>query len=98
MAEKTEATNYTLTWEEFCEGITQVGSLYDFCYKDLFIQVWSETNGFFKKVRQWFFVTHKHNNTGNEIYCVYKNPQLLLQNARIDGKSLEEIWNELQNG
>jgi hypothetical protein len=90
--------NNTLTWKEFYDGITQGRYFYSFRYKDLFIEVWPETKGRFKKVRQWFFVAHKHDSTGNEIYCVYKDLQLLLQNARVDGKSLQEIWSELEDG
>lgn len=82
-------------WDEFRINFTK-GGYYEFKYKDKYFNVGVEVKGTFRKTEKWIFVVHKHDNTGAEIYSEYKTPQLLLENARIDSKSIKEIWDELE--
>ena len=83
-------------WEQFFDGVLRGEFIYNFRYKDKFIFIGTEIKGIFAKTKYWVFALHKHNNTGNEIYSLYKTPELLLDNVRIDGKTLQEIWNDVE--
>ena len=85
----------TLSWQDFCNELIENDYIYEFKYNDKFIYIGAEVKGFFKKSKQWIFAVHKHDKKGNEIFAVYKTPQLLLNNARVDGHSLNKIWDEL---
>lgn len=82
-------------WDEFYKSFTE-GGYNEFIYKDKYFNVGVETKGAFRKTEKWIFVVHKHDNFGAEIYSEYKTPQLLIENARIDGKSLKDIWDEIE--
>ncbi len=82
------------SWEEFYKSFLE-GCYNEFTYKGLYIDVGLEIKGTFRKTKKWVFVVHHHNNTGTDIYAEYKTPQLLLENARIEGKTLQELWNDL---
>ena len=81
-------------WEDFYKSLVE-GGYNEFRYKEEFVNVGKEIKGTFRKFTRWVFVVHKHDNTGAEIYSEFKTPQLLIENARVDGKSLKEIWDEL---
>ena len=52
--------------------------------------------GFFHKKNYWVITIHNHDNRGNDFYQEYNSVQLLLNNVRIDGKSIHEIWEDLE--
>jgi len=68
----------------------------EFKYKDMYFNVGEEVTGVFHKKVKLIFVLHRHDNTGTEIYSEYKTPSLLMDNVRIDGKTLQELWPELE--
>lgn len=86
--------NGEFLWNEFYQSFIE-GGYNEFKYKDKYINVGVEIKRIFHKTEKWVFVVHRHDNTGPEIYSEYKTPQLLLDNARIEGKLLQEIWDEL---
>ncbi len=82
------------TWDDFYKSFLE-GDYNEFTFKGRYINVGLDMKGTFRKIKRWVFVVHRHDNTGAEIYSEYKTPELLLENARVDGKTLQEIWNEI---
>lgn len=87
--------NNKLKYEDFCKNFID-GGYYEFIYKNIYINVGVEIKGFFHKRKEWIFIVHKHDNTGPLIFASYKTPELLLENACIFGKTLYEIWDDLE--
>lgn len=87
-----------ISWEEFYEDFI-VGGYYEFEYKTLCVCVIVETTKrfFHKKEKEWVFIVHDNSGSGKlMISAKYQTAQLLLENARVEGKSLREIWDELE--
>ena len=84
------------TWDEFCEDL-EAGRPFELLYKGKkFISISCCVRGFFHKKNCWVITIHNHDNRGNEFYQEYNSVQLLLNNVRIDGKSIHEIWEDLE--
>jgi len=81
-------------WDDFIERFYD-GGYYEFQYKDMFFNVGLEIEGVFKKKEKWIFIVHKHDNQKYLNYSIFTSPDLLIENARIEGKSIKEIWNDI---
>lgn len=87
-----------IPWEEFYEGFID-GGYYEFEYKNLNVNVGVETTKrfFHKEEKEWYFVVLDDADSGRLIISAkYQTAQLLLENARVEGRSLREIWDELE--
>jgi len=77
-----EISNY-FSWEEFCEVFTKTTYLFNFSYKNKECSLMN-AGGYADIWSEMEGVTE-----------TYETPQLLLENARVDGKSLQDMWNDL---
>lgn len=85
-----------ITWGKFCEALEE-GYPFELLYKgEKFISIYCLDRGFFHKETYWVISVHYHDNTGNEFYKEYNSVQLLLNDVKIDGKSMYEIWEDLE--
>ena len=85
------------TWCEFLIEFENSNVVYNFIYKDLFIFIEKiQKKRFGKYSEHCELVVHRHDNNGILLYEKYDNPQSLIENARFYGKTLKEIWDELE--
>jgi len=84
------------SWERFCEEVISGEYQHQFTLEDKHIVIYAEERRSRKKIKQWVFGLHKHDESGYYIYSIYRTPQLLLENVRVDGKGLQEIWGDLK--
>lgn len=76
------------SWEEFYELITKTTFLRTFSYNDV------EYGLEVRKKQSCFYTEGTKEKKG--FSEKYETPKDLLENARIDGKTLQELWNELK--
>lgn len=74
-------------WQEFYERY--VNNFEEFCfkYKNQYIHLITDTIGFLYNIGT--------KEKGYKNSKIYDSPEEVLENAKFDGKTLKEIWNEL---
>ena len=75
------------TWEEFFERYTKNHEEFNFYYKNQVIHLITDFDGFYYNIGT--------EDDGYKISRKFNSPHELLKKAKFDGKTLEEIWNEL---
>ena len=86
-----------MNYESFCTKLFEGNTLFSYEYNEnTEINIWTKNTGFFVKKKIWVFDVHILNDSFRYMLSYYSDPNLLLQNARIDGKSLKEIWDDLK--
>lgn len=82
-------------WNEFLTNFYN-GGYYEFNYKNIIVNIGLDVEGKFRKKENWVFIAHNNDNSRKLlIYSSFLTPQLLLENARVEGKSLQDIWDNL---
>ncbi len=76
------------TWEEFFERYTKNHEEFSFYYKNQVIHLITDFDGFYYNIGT--------EEKGYKISNKFSSPQELLEKAKFDGKSLKEIWDELE--
>ena len=83
-----------LSWEDFYKEFCSKHYIYNLTYKDNVYTIGSETQGFFCK-KKIYFLSTQHTTNGEVFNLECSSPQLLLNNAKIDGCDLCEIWDDI---
>ncbi len=85
-----------ITWDKFCKDL-EAGRLFELLYKGKkFVSISCFVRGFIHKKYCWVITIHYHDNRGNEVYQEYDSVKSLLNDVRIDGKSIYENWEDLE--
>ena len=71
------------SWDEFCYIVTKTTFIYYFYYEDREYSIGKE--------KALFYLTEENNG----IIAAHRTPEELLNNAKINGRKLSEIYNDL---
>lgn len=83
-------------WEDFVRNISS-GGFYEFEYENIEIWVIPTYKKNSHKIEKWVFTASTDNGLKErDIYAEFLSVDLLLENARVKGKSLKEIWNSIR--
>ena len=80
-----------LSWMDFYKEFCSKDYIYDLTYKDNVYTIGSRIQGFVCK-KKIYFLSTQHTKNSEVVNLEFSSPQLLLNNAKIDGHDLCEIW------
>ena len=83
-----------LSWVEFCQEFCSKDYIYDLVYGENVYTLGSRTHGLVCK-KKIYFLSTQHTQSGEMMKLEFSSPQLLLNNAKIDGHDLCEIWDDI---
>ena len=85
--------NNKISWTKFCDELRQNDYIYYFSYKDIIYVIYSEKKTF--KPRKWYLAI-SHSPDKKCRLEVFGSPQELIENARVENRALQEIWDEIE--
>lgn len=83
-----------MSWIDFCNEFCSKDYIYTLTYKDNVYTIGNETQGFVCK-KKIYFLSTQHTKNREVVNLEFSSPQLLLNNAKIDGRDLFEIWDDI---
>ena len=83
-----------LSWMDFYKEFCSKDYIYDLTYKDNVYTIGSRTQGFVCK-KKIYFLSTQHTKNSEVVNLEFSSPKLLLNNAKIDGHDLCEIWDDI---
>ncbi|MDR3022368.1 MAG: hypothetical protein LBU60_06835 [Clostridiales bacterium] len=85
------------TYDMFVAEVVKGDYFRYFQYDDKYVEVWAEEeyDCDLRKGIKWYFTLYRNDDSRHQVYSIFNTAELFLENARIDGKTIKEIWNKL---
>lgn len=83
-----------MSWADFYKEFCSKNYVYNLIYKDNVYTIGSKTQGFVNK-KKIYFLSTQHTKNEEVVNLEFSSPQLLLNNAKIDGHDLYKIWDDV---
>ena len=84
-----------ISFEDFCANLKE-GGYYELKYRDYFFNFGLETRGRVRKKSVWVYYMYRLGDDSPLIVASYKTLELMLENVYILGKTLSEIWDDVE--